>query len=184
MDPACYERVFVLDFRGYGLCTRLWRLAADVVPFRSWSPFAALALATEAVIATLAKEEAAFDIEGRGHPRASIGEAAAADYLADEQVLHWVGEEAGAVVGHLLCYVQRRRASDPLQLMLYEIGVRKNYRRQGVGRALIGEMEEWMTENRVASVWVLADNDVAEAFYTACGFSRDDPQPVQMSRRL
>jgi ribosomal protein S18 acetylase RimI-like enzyme len=143
-----------------------------------------LGLGDEAVIATLAKEEAAFDIEGRGHPRASIGEAAAAEYLADEQVLHWVGEEAGTVVGHLLCYVQRRRASDPLQLMLYEIGVRKNYRRQGVGRALIGEMEEWMTENRVSSVWVLADNDVAEAFYTACGFSRDDPQPVQMSRRL
>ena len=143
-----------------------------------------LGLGDEAVIATLAKEEAAFDIGGRGHPRASIGEAAAADYLADEEVLHWVGEEAGTVVGHLLCYVQRRRASDPLQLMLYEIGVRKNYRRHGVGRALIGEMEGWMTENRVASVWVLADNDVAEAFYTACGFSRDDPQPVQMSRRL
>jgi N-acetylglutamate synthase-like GNAT family acetyltransferase len=45
-------------------------------------------------------------------------------------------------------------------------------------------MEEWMRENGVARVWVLADNDAAEAFYAACGFSRDDPQPVQMSRRL
>jgi hypothetical protein len=45
-------------------------------------------------------------------------------------------------------------------------------------------MAEWMRENAVASVWVLADNEEAEAFYAACGFARDDPQPVQMSRRL
>ena len=138
----------------------------------------------EAVIATLAQEGASFDIEGRGHPRASIGRAAVADYLADEQVLHWVAEDDGSVVGHLLCYVQRRRAGDPFQLLLYEIGVREDYRRLGVGRSLLGEMEAWMAENRVATVWVLADNDAAEAFYAACGFSRDDPQPVQMSRRL
>ena len=68
--------------------------------------------------------------------------------------------------------------------MLYEIGVRDDHRRQGVGRALMSEMEEWMSENGVASVWVLADNDAAALFYAACGFSRDDPQPVQMSRRL
>jgi hypothetical protein len=45
-------------------------------------------------------------------------------------------------------------------------------------------MAEWMRENAVASVWVLADNEEAEAFYASCGFARDDPQPVQMSRRL
>jgi ribosomal protein S18 acetylase RimI-like enzyme len=138
----------------------------------------------EAVIATLAEEGASFDVEGRRNSRAPLPDAAAGDYLTDEQVLHWVAEEDGTVVGHLLCYVQRRRAGSPFQLMLYEIGVRKDQRRQGVGRALMSEMEEWMRENRVASVWVLADNDAAEAFYAACGFSRDDPQPVQMSRRL
>lgn len=73
---------------------------------------------------------------------------------------------------------------DPLQLMLYEIGVRENHRRRGIGRTLIDEMERWMKSAEVASVWVLADNTRAEAFYTACGFSRDEPQPVQMSRRL
>jgi N-acetylglutamate synthase-like GNAT family acetyltransferase len=45
-------------------------------------------------------------------------------------------------------------------------------------------MEEWMKAAGIATVWVLADNEEAEAFYAACGFSRDDPQPVQMSRRL
>jgi ribosomal protein S18 acetylase RimI-like enzyme len=138
----------------------------------------------EPVLAALAEEEAAFDVEERGRPRAPLVGGVAADYLADEHVLHWVAEEGGSVVGHLLCYLQRRRAGEPLQLMLYEIGVRDGHRRQGVGRALVGEMAEWMRENAVASVWVLADNQEAEAFYAACGFARDDPQPVQMSRRL
>jgi predicted N-acetyltransferase YhbS len=91
----------------------------------------------EAVIAALAREAASFDVQGRGNSRAPLTAIAAGDYLTDEQVLHWVAEEAGTVVGHLLCYVQRRPAGSPLQLMLYEIGVRKDQRRQGVGRALM-----------------------------------------------
>ena len=137
----------------------------------------------EPILAALAQEEAAFDGEVRARPRAPIAGGVAADYLADQHVLHWVAEEGGSVAGHLLCYLQRRRAGEPLQLMLYEIGVRDDHRRQAVGTALVSEMEEWMSENAVASVWVLADNEEAEAFYAACGFARDDPQPVQMSRR-
>jgi predicted N-acetyltransferase YhbS len=138
----------------------------------------------ESVLAALAQEEAAFDIDGRSRPRVPIGNGAAADYLADQHVLHWVAEDGGTVVGHLLCYLQRRRAGESLQLMLYEIGVRDDHRRQGIGRALISEMEAWMREAGVGIVWVLADNEEAEAFYAACQFSRDDPQPIQMSRQL
>jgi GNAT superfamily N-acetyltransferase len=138
----------------------------------------------EDVVAFLARDDAAFDVAGRGRPRRTLSADAAADYLADPHVLHWVGEVDGFVVGHLLCYLQRRRAGDPTQLLLYEIGVRDDRRRRGVGRALVAAMEEWMKAAGVESVWVLADNDEAEAFYAACGFSRDDDQPVQMSRRL
>jgi GNAT superfamily N-acetyltransferase len=136
------------------------------------------------LLTALAEEEAVFDVAGRDRPRPPLGRAAAAAYLADQHVLHWIAEEDGTVVGHLLCYLQRRRAAEPLQLMLYELGVRDSHRRQGVGRALMIEMEEWMRGNGVASVWVLADNEQAEAFYAACGFPREAPQPVQMSRRL
>ncbi len=137
----------------------------------------------EPVLAALARDDAAFDVEGRGRSRPPLPAGAAADYLADPHVLHWVAEEGGAPVGHLLCYVQRRRAGEAAQLMLYEIGVRAGRRRRGVGRALIAEMERWMRSARVASVWVLADSQEAEKFYIACGFAREDPQPVQMSRR-
>ena len=34
----------------------------------------------------------------------------------------------------------------------------------------MSEMEEWMSENGARSVWTLADNEQAEAFYAACGF--------------
>jgi predicted N-acetyltransferase YhbS len=138
----------------------------------------------EAVLSALARDEAAFDVAGRGRSRPALGNAAATAYLADPDVLHWVAEEGGAVVGHLLCYVQRRRVGDSTQLMLYEMGVRDDRRRRGVGTALVGEMERWMRAAGVAGVWVLADNEGAEAFYEACGFSRDDLQPVQMSRRV
>ena len=150
---------------------------SDVITTRRLGP------GDEPALALLAQEEPAFDIEGRSGPRVPIGDAAAADYLADQHVLHWVAEDVGIVVGHLLCYVQRRRAGESLQLMLYEIGVRDDRRRQGIGRALIAEMEEWMREAGVGTVWVLADNEGAEAFYAACRFSRDDPQPIQMSRQ-
>jgi predicted N-acetyltransferase YhbS len=137
----------------------------------------------EDVLAGLARDGAAFDVAGRGRRRPPLSHPAAARYLADPHVLHWVAEVDGVVVGHLLCYVQPRRAGDATQLLLYEIGVRDDHRRQGVGSALITEMEEWMKNAGVPSVWVLADNEGAEAFYAACGFRRDDDQAVQMSRR-
>lgn len=44
------------------------------------------------------------------------------------------------------------------------------------------ELDAWMAEHGVATVWVLADNEGAEAFYAACGFARDELQAVHMSR--
>ena len=135
------------------------------------------------MLALLAREEAAFDVPGRGGPRTPVGGAAAAAYLADSGVLDWVATQDGAVVGFLLCYLQRRRAADPSQLLLYEVGVRETHRRRGIVRALIAEMERWMRKHDVATVWVLAD-ETAEPFYAACGFTRENPQPIQMAWRL
>jgi ribosomal protein S18 acetylase RimI-like enzyme len=137
----------------------------------------------EGVLATLAREDAEFDLADRDGPRPSLGPADAAAYLSDPDVLHWVVEEAGAVVGHLLCLVQRRRSGDARELLLYDIGVRSTHRRRGVGRLLVGAMDAWMTEQAVSEVWVLADNPGAEAFYRACGFEVDESRPVSMSRR-
>jgi predicted N-acetyltransferase YhbS len=133
------------------------------------------------VLALLAREEAAFDVEGRGTPRPAVAGGAAETYLTHPDVLHWVAEEDGTVVGHLLCYVQHRRAGEERQLLLYDIGVREAYRRRGIGRTLIAELDRWLRENGVRDVWVVADK-TAVGFYAASGFIPDESSVV-MSRR-
>ena len=138
----------------------------------------------EAVLAVLAADEADFDLEERSGPRAHAAGADASAYLGDPNVLHWVAEEDGVVLGHLLAYLERRRAAPARQLLLYEIGVREAHRRRGIGTALVGAMRDWMAEHDVAEAWVPADSGEAEAFYAACGFVRDEVQPVQMTLDL
>lgn len=137
-----------------------------------------------AILEFLALDDAAFDVEGRGAPRETLAPDAAAAYLSDPAVLHWIAEQDGQVVGDLLCYVQRQWAGEQFELLLYEIGVRADHRRKGIGRRLLAAMEAWMAAHQVTTVWVLADNPGAESFYNACGFDRDVPQPVSMSRTI
>ncbi len=137
------------------------------------------------LLALLAREDAAFDVPGRGSAKLPLEDVDAALYLADPSVLHWVAlEEDGTVLGHLLCHVQRRRSGAARELLLYEIGVRDTHRLRGIGTALVDAMARWMGYSFVRDVWVLADNDEAVAFYEACGFTRDALQPLQLSRRI
>ena len=71
------------------------------------------------ILESLARENAAFDVDGRGAPQDVLEPAAAAAYLADPAILHWVAEQDGAVVGDLVCQVQRQSAGDPRELLLY-----------------------------------------------------------------
>lgn len=135
----------------------------------------------EAVLADLSADEGSFDLDGRDpEPSQPLEPKDSAAYLGDPAVLHWVAEDGDRVVGFNLCYVLRRRSDAARELLLFEIGVHRDVRRKGVGRALIAAMRAWMDEQRVDLTWVLADNPGAEAFYAACGFVRDDEQGVQM----
>jgi GNAT superfamily N-acetyltransferase len=138
----------------------------------------------EAVLQQLAADEPEFDVAGRSEPAEPVSRADAAAYLADPTVLHWVAEDDGLVVGDLLCYVERRSTKRPRDLLLYEIGVRESYRRQGIGTTLLEVMRKWMEDESVEEVWVLADNPEAEKFYASFGFARDEGQPVQMTLSL
>ena len=138
----------------------------------------------EVVLKQLAADEPDFDVPGRSQPAEPVSRADAAAYLADPTVLHWVAEDDDYVVGDLLCYVERRSTGRPRDLLLYEIGVRERYRRQGIGTMLLEAMGKWMEDESVKDDWVLADNPEAEKFYTSFGFARDEEQPVQMSLSL
>lgn len=134
----------------------------------------------EAVLAVLAADEADLDMAGRGDPSVPLAPADAAAYLGDPAVLHWVAEEDGRVLGFNLCYLLRRRSDAPRELLLFEIGVREDDRRRGVGAALVAAMRAYAERERITEIWVLADNPGAIAFYTACGFARDEEQGLQM----
>ena len=138
----------------------------------------------EATLELLAREDADFDLDGRSAGLPPLKPAMAQRYLANPGVLHWVASRDGVVAGFLYCAHVLLRTDPGQELLLYEIGVRQAYRRQGVGRALLDHMERWMQNNDVSEVWVCADNRVAVDFYRACGFASEEPQPAYMTRRV
>ena len=138
----------------------------------------------EATLELLAKEDADFDVQGRGGPLVPLKPGMATRYLANPGVLHWVTWEGGEVTGFLCCSVVLLRSGSGQELLLYEIGVRQAWRRKGVGRALLSHMEMWMKSNEVGEVWLCADNQVAVDFYRGCGFGVELEQPVYMTRKV
>jgi ribosomal protein S18 acetylase RimI-like enzyme len=140
----------------------------------------------EDVLALIAHEAPDFDLAGRTSSESPLAQKDAAAYLADPGVLHWVAEDAGRVVGEILCHLLRLPSGDGRELLLYSIGVRARDRRHGIGKALVQEMLRWARDAGVPEVWVLADNPGAEAFYAACGFERGagHEQGVLMLRKV
>jgi diamine N-acetyltransferase len=138
----------------------------------------------EATLELLAKEDADFDLEGRSEALPPLKPSMAQRYLANPSVLHWVARQDGVVTGFLYCAHLLLRSAQGQELLLYEIGVRRAFRRQGVGRALLDHMARWMQTNDVSEVWVCADNRVAVDFYRGCGFASEEPQPVYMTRTV
>jgi ribosomal protein S18 acetylase RimI-like enzyme len=137
----------------------------------------------EPTLALLSRDDADFDIPGRPHGRAPLSPSAAAAFLGDGNMLCWVAEADGEVLGFLFCHRLPMRDNKPAELLLYEIGVRTAARRQGVGRALVDGMYAFMAANDIDDVWVLADNPGAVEFYRACGFAMSEGQATYMTAR-
>lgn len=137
----------------------------------------------ESLLDLLAREDPDFDLEGRGSPLQPLEPAVAHRYLANPAVFHWIAIEEEVVTGFLYCILLPLRTGEGQELLLYEIGVRRSWRRRGTGRALLAHMEDWMRTNRVGEVWVCADNEVAVEFYRGCGFAVEDSQPVYLTHR-
>jgi ribosomal protein S18 acetylase RimI-like enzyme len=138
----------------------------------------------ESVLHRIAVDDADFGLAGSGEPDQPLDADDADAYLGDPSVLHWVAEEDAELLGFLQCQIVRKRTGGPVELLLYEIGVRAHARRRGVGRALIDEMVAWMRTHGVDEVWVLADNPGATAFYEAVGFDVAPEAPVYLTRTL
>jgi GNAT superfamily N-acetyltransferase len=86
----------------------------------------------------------------------------------------------------LLAHELDRRHGDDRKMLLYEIDVRENRRRRGIGRALMERFGELCREHGYPVAWVLTDdeNPGAVAFYAACGGTRVRPDQVMFSFRF
>lgn len=135
----------------------------------------------ESALARIAREETDFTGE---EPSPPLTAEAARTFLSDPAVWHWHAEADGQPVGFLLAYVHRQRHGDARHVMFEEIGVREQWRRRGVGRALVDALHDQMRLEGIEEVWVLADNPEAQAFYENCGYTVDELQGVMLSRQI
>lgn len=120
------------------------------------------------------------------HQRAPIEERALAAFLADPDCYLFVSVVGEEVVGSLNGYRLHNASTSRPQLLLYEIDVKGQWRRRGVGTALV---TAFMAEARACGafeVWVVANeaNHAAMGLYRRCGFVRQHSDDVMLSARL
>ena len=106
----------------------------------------------------------------------AIDARAAEEFLADARHHLAVAIEAGEVVGFASAvhYVHPDRAAP--ELWINEIGVTPDYRRRGVGKALLHALLDVARELECAEAWVGTDRDNAAAnrLYASLGGRADE----------
>lgn len=115
--------------------------------------------------------------------RPPLDHESAALFLANERNHLLVAFEGDQPVGMLLAHELDRRHADERKMLLYEIDVREDRRRRGIGRALMQSLAEVCRSRGYTQAWVLTDdeNPTATAFYAACGGTRVQPDQVMFT---
>ena len=78
-----------------------------------------------------------------------------------------VAEEGGRIVGSILCGHDGRRGC------LYHVCVHKDYRRHGIGKAMVVRAMEKLKEEQISKVSLIAftENDIGNAFWNTIGWT-------------
>lgn len=87
------------------------------------------------------------------------------------------------VLGSLNGYSLQHPHSLQPQFLLYEIDVRPEQRRKGIGQALINEFIKEARDANAFEIWVLSNeaNSAAIELYKKCGFNRRNTDDVMLS---
>ena len=110
-----------------------------------------------------------------------------ATLLQDANSTVAVAESKGEIIGHVYGKILHRPENDfkkaEKYMYIQQIGVRKDVRRQGVGRALIAFIESRALASAVTGLQLdyWAFNTRARSFFESCGFSAS---VVMMRKRL
>lgn len=128
----------------------------------------------EETLRILAVEAADFGDEDVAGGLTPPTKKAASALLTDPAACLWGAFANGEVIGFVLAYVLRRRHGPEKQLFLYEIGVRRKWRRRGVGRKLMRHLEDDCRAAGITAGFLPVDerNVRAIAFYESVGWQR------------
>jgi len=84
----------------------------------------------------------------------TLDEVAINKFLSNENNYFLVAIESQCVVGYAMAYCQNRVDMTRNMMCLYEIGVLKELRRQGIGRVLINELIEICHNINAIKMWI------------------------------
>jgi GNAT superfamily N-acetyltransferase len=106
--------------------------------------------------------------------------------LADESAIFIVAFDGEAPVGFVLAYELPRRHGDASILLVYELEVREDRRRSGVGTALMEELATLARGRGIREGFVLNEesNEVAMAFYASLDSERPHDDDVMWDLRF
>jgi ribosomal protein S18 acetylase RimI-like enzyme len=117
------------------------------------------------------------------HERKAFDRDAILKFLADSANYLFLALEGERVIGSLFGYALVHPPIRKPQFLLYEIDVRSQSRRRGIGKALV---QAFISAARAAGafeVWVITNqsNTAAMAMYAACGLRRENPDDVMLA---
>jgi ribosomal protein S18 acetylase RimI-like enzyme len=120
------------------------------------------------------------------HDRPPQNDEALAAFLADPSCYLLLALEGDRVVGSMNGYALRKAHRNEPQFLLYQIDVREEFQRRGIGRALL---DRFIDEARAASayeVWVVTErpNEAAMALYRGCGMRPETEDSIVWSVAL
>jgi aminoglycoside 3-N-acetyltransferase I len=103
--------------------------------------------------------------------------AAVDEYLADDRNVFLLAHEGDEAVGFLRGTELAQLKSGQRQMFLYEIAVATNFRRRGVGKALIESLIRMCQERGFEEIFVFTDpaNDPAVRLYRSTGAVTETP---------
>ena len=111
------------------------------------------------------------DIAGSPPPFDHAVDLDATRRLLESNVHHlFIAYEADAAVG-FITGVEMTHSDKGTEMFLYELEVAADYRRRGIGTALIAALAELATKHDCSGMWVLTDDDnvAAQATYQGAG---------------
>jgi aminoglycoside 3-N-acetyltransferase I len=120
------------------------------------------------------------------HVRGPVDDFALNSFLNSAECFLLLAVEDGCVLGSLNGYSLQQPDRPRPQFLLYELDVREEHRRRGIGTALVNAFTDEARAAGAFEVWVVSNESRSAALelYRKCGYRRENDDEVIMSVQL